>query len=188
MSFHLCNKAHASQVRLCFFFFFLYTSYAEHGIHFCTNKREFSLRDQTGGETRERRKPHAGKHAPTDTLKSEKALATRRRHISPHLCKQGACWDCFGKRESHLTEKKKSLSSSLWFSFALFYDSGVIYPSERDRQADIQRERERQRERELPTLGTTLWFSGVNLILFALCKKAAPASTSVDFHWRQKHR
>ena len=110
MSFHLCNKAHASQVRLCFFFFvvffFLYTSYAEHGIHFCTNKREFSLRDQTGGETRERRKPHAGKHAPTDTLKSEKALATRRRHISLHLCKQGACWDCFGKRESHLTEKK----------------------------------------------------------------------------------
>lgn len=118
--------------------------------------------------------------------KIRETLATRWRHISQYLSRQkhaGIVWE----GESHSTEI--SLFPSLC-NFLLFYDPGVIYPSERDRdrQTDMQRGRDSGGKRECPTFGTTLWFSEANLILFALCTKVASASTAVDFHWRQKHR
>lgn len=74
------------------------------------------------------------------------------RHMSQHLGKQehaGIVWE----GDSHLTEISLFLSVCIFF-FRLFYDSGVIYPSERerDRRTDVQRGRdsrgERNRERE----------------------------------------
>lgn len=129
---------------------------------FCTHKCEFSCEIKLIGTHKCCKYMHGTTKETQKEVKKEHA---------------GIVWE----GESHLT--KISLFLSLCNFVLLFYDSGVIYPSEReDRQASIQR------GRETPTFGTALWFSEVNLILFSLCKKAASASTSVDFYWRQKHR
>lgn len=157
-------------------------------IYFCTNKREFSCEIGLMGTHGYCKCMQGNMHRQTDEIRE--TFTTRWRHISQRLGKQehaGIVWE----GESHLT--KISLFLSLCnFYFSLFWFWSNLSLRERRGKTDGHAEGETAGEththRDIPTFGTTLWFSEVNLILFALCKKTASASTSVDFHWRQKHR
>lgn len=138
-------------------------------------------------------------------LNSEILLSVRRSHKGCiHTCRQNGKMrethhrtmqkhDCLGSTLSIGLIENVCFHFSLWYIFLkLFYVSRVIYPSERqertERGRDCREERERERhsEKERESWGTsdtTLWFPGLNLILFALCKRKKKSGVSLDFCW-----